>query len=739
MKNLLKNLSIFKKLLFSYLAILLVSVIVMIFFTNTFFIGTVRDELIKSNRDVLTSLMGNVDMNISEMEDIRDRITLSGDYEAYYKMNDTGKIMDLREELSKYVGTNSFIDEIVVYLYGDEYIYSSESSYTIPFFINTAFNYEGWEEEDFINDLESATASYIRASERVMSFEDEVKDYITFVYPITNSAMKKCGALMFMVESESLNKSTAIDFDAENSSVYILDSNNKMITKCGGDSVHFEGDIDKINESHGSKIRNINGDDYLISIVESENNGWRYVSFTKAEYALGKAYSAQQKIIIIFILIMILGGVIIYYVTKINYKPIQMLKSYADSVKPGSTGNEISDVINTIDYLNDKNRTLLNSFTDMTKEHIIDNLLKGNIKAIEGDYNYEEIGVSFRFDYYLTAVLLFHNDVDIDAIFERIQTLVENKYDGWAKNYHDRNKIVLILTSDTGEVDYTRISRLHMEIKDISGEKVTMGVGEICFGVEDIPNSYMQASTALDYRVIKGADKVIFHDEIGHNDDSFDEYPHKEIKTLNYKLKEGDVGEIEAVLADIIDYVITCNVSLFIARGLCFDLINTICEAVSELNQEFIIPQKYYINVDHITKYETVGELMESVRNICTNLCALIKENKSAKHDNLLGDILEFIDKNYCDVNFSVQAMADEFGLSMTNLSQYFKNHTGNTVNEYITGLRIKKAQELLVTTNKNLTEITEAVGYINTSSFIRRFKQMTGVTPGQYSKMNKS
>ena len=544
--------------------------------------------------------------------------------------------------------------------------------------------------------------------------------------------------MIFFVDKESINKLASVDFGADDSSVYILDRNNNIIARCAGESDIFEESIKSIEKTDSAKIKKINGENYLVSVVESEDNSWRYVSFTKEKTALGKSHNAQHMVILLFVLMMLLGGVITYYITRINYKPIQRLKSYADSVKPGGSGDEISDVINTIDYLNDKNKTLLNSFTDMTKEHIIDNLLKGNIKAIEGDYNYEEIGVSFRYDYYLTAVLLFHNDVDIDAIFERIQTLVENKYDGWAKNYHDRNKIVLILTSDTGEVDYTRISRLHMEIKDISGEKVTMGVGEICFGVEDIPNSYMQASTALDYRVIKGADKVIFHDEIGHNDDSFDEYPHKEIKTLNYKLKEGDVGEIEAVLADIIDYVITCNVSLFIARGLCFDLINTICEAVSELNQEFIIPQKYYINVDHITKYETVGELMESVRNICTNLCALIKENKSAKHDNLLGDILEFIDKNYCDVNFSVQAMADEFGLSMTNLSQYFKNHTGNTVNEYITGLRIKKAQELLVTTNKNLTEITEAVGYINTSSFIRRFKQITGVTPGQFAKMNK-
>ena len=738
MKKLFKDLSMFKKLLYSYLAILLVSVVTMVLFTNTYFIDTVKDVLIKGNENMLSALKDNVDMNIDEIEEIRDRVAFGGDYGAYYKMKDTARIMELQEELAMYVNSNSFIEDIAIYIDNDEYIYSSRSSYKIPFFIENAFRYESWSEEELVNDLKTLKAPYIRAEERVTHFGVDEKKLITFIYPLFDTLPKKCGAMIFFVDKESINNLASVDFGADDSSVYILDRNNNIIARCAGESNIFEESIKTIEKSDTAKIKRINGENYLVSVVESEDNSWRYVSFTKEKTALGKSQKAQKMIILLFVVMMLLGSVVIYYITKFNYKPIQMLKSYADSVKPGGSGNEISDVIDTIDYLNDKNKTLLNSFTDMTKEHIVDNLLKGNIKILEGGYNYEELGVSFSFDYYLTAVLLFHNDVDIDTLFEKIQALVENNYNGWAKNYHDRNKIVLILARDTTEVDYANISRLHMDIKEIAGERVSMGVGEVCFGIEDIPNSYMQASTALDYRVIKGADKVIFHDEVVHYDDSFDEYPHKELKILRFKLKEGDVKEIETVLADIIDYVITCNVSLYIARGLCFDLINTVCEAVAEINQEFIIPQKYYINVDHITKYETVEDLMESVRNICTNLCALITENKAAKRDNLLAELIEFTDKNYTDVNFSIQKMADEFGMTMTNLSQYFKNHTGNTINDYVTDLRIKKAQELLVKTDKTLTEITEEVGYINTSSFIRRFKQITGVTPGQFAKMNK-
>ncbi len=738
MKKFFSDLSMFKKLLYSYLAILLVSVIGMVLFTNTYFIGAVKDVLIKSNENMLSGLKDNVDINIAEIEEIRDRVAFGSDYGAYYKMKEPARIMDLQNELSMYVNSNSFIEDIAIYIDNDEYIYTSRSSHKIPFFTETAFRYENWSEEELVRDLSMLTSPYIRAEEKVTRLGVDEKKLVTFVYPIYNSFPKKCGAMIFFVDKESISKLAAVDFGVDSSSVYILDENNNIITRCAWESDIFEETIKTIEKNDSSKIKRINGENYLVSVVESENNGWRYVSFTKEKSAFGKSQRAQEMVILMFVIMILFGGAIIYYVTKMHYKPIKMLKSYAKSVKPDVGSDEISAVIDTIDYLNDKNKNLISSFNDITKEHIVDNLLKGNIKILESGYKYEELGVSFSFDYYLTAVLLFHNDVDIDTLFEKIQALVENNYNGWAKNYHDRNKIVLILARDTTEVDYANISRLHMDIKEIAGERVSMGVGEVCFGIEDIPNSYMQASTALDYRVIKGADKVIFHDEVVHYDDSFDEYPHKELKILRFKLKEGDVKEIETVLADIIDYVITCNVSLYIARGLCFDLINTVCEAVAEINQEFIIPQKYYINVDHITKYETVEELMESVRNICTNLCALITENKAAKRDNLLAELMEFTDKNYTDVNFSIQKMADEFGMTMTNLSQYFKNHTGNTINDYVTGLRIKKAQELLVKTDKTLTEITEEVGYINTSSFIRRFKQMTGVTPGQFAKMNK-
>ena len=50
-----------------------------------------------------------------------------------------------------------------------------------------------------------------------------------------------------------------------------------------------------------------------------------------------------------------------------------------------------------------------------------------------------------------------------------------------------------------------------------------------------------------------------------------------------------------------------------------------------------------------------------------------------------------------------------------------------------MTDLRIETAKRLLTTTALSINEIAMEVGYYNANSFIRRFKQVTDLTPGRY------
>lgn len=77
--------------------------------------------------------------------------------------------------------------------------------------------------------------------------------------------------------------------------------------------------------------------------------------------------------------------------------------------------------------------------------------------------------------------------------------------------------------------------------------------------------------------------------------------------------------------------------------------------------------------------------------------------------------------------------MAEYFEMSPAALNTYFKNKAGVTVTQYYTDIKMELARNLLKTTDIPVYEIGLKLGYYGPNSFIRRFKQLTGMTPGEY------
>ncbi len=66
-------------------------------------------------------------------------------------------------------------------------------------------------------------------------------------------------------------------------------------------------------------------------------------------------------------------------------------------------------------------------------------------------------------------------------------------------------------------------------------------------------------------------------------------------------------------------------------------------------------------------------------------------------------------------------------------MSYLFKKEIGENFLDYVWTMRLEKAKELLLTTDILIDDISTAIGYLNPSSFRRKFKQSVGLTPSQY------
>jgi AraC-like DNA-binding protein len=86
---------------------------------------------------------------------------------------------------------------------------------------------------------------------------------------------------------------------------------------------------------------------------------------------------------------------------------------------------------------------------------------------------------------------------------------------------------------------------------------------------------------------------------------------------------------------------------------------------------------------------------------------------------------------------FAIRELAAELHLSPSYLQRLFKHETGICMGEWLSEQRLQRAAHLLSNSYLSIKEITHAVGYEHTSSFIRAFERRFLHAPARYRKQN--
>ena len=81
----------------------------------------------------------------------------------------------------------------------------------------------------------------------------------------------------------------------------------------------------------------------------------------------------------------------------------------------------------------------------------------------------------------------------------------------------------------------------------------------------------------------------------------------------------------------------------------------------------------------------------------------------------------------------SAAALARELGMSESRFSRFFRRATGNTFTDFVNRIRVNRACQLLMETDRLVTHICYEVGFNNVANFNRRFLEVKGLTPTEY------
>ena len=99
--------------------------------------------------------------------------------------------------------------------------------------------------------------------------------------------------------------------------------------------------------------------------------------------------------------------------------------------------------------------------------------------------------------------------------------------------------------------------------------------------------------------------------------------------------------------------------------------------------------------------------------------------------------IKKYIGQNYMNETLSVKDISAHVFLSASYVCTFFKNETGQTLNQYITEYRMEKAKQLLQDSRYKISDISSRVGYSDGNYFGKSFKKYSGLSPSEYREKN--
>ncbi|MDY3917949.1 MAG: response regulator [Candidatus Limivivens sp.] len=140
-------------------------------------------------------------------------------------------------------------------------------------------------------------------------------------------------------------------------------------------------------------------------------------------------------------------------------------------------------------------------------------------------------------------------------------------------------------------------------------------------------------------------------------------------------------------------------------------------------------------------KYEELYACFENIRQQLDQKYhvqpAAQPEGGSAYYGKIISKVCDYLKENYRTA--TLEEASSQVNLSPNYLSKIFKEKSGVGFAEYLNGIRMRKAAELLLDISYKHYEIADQIGYDNPKNFSRAFKQYYQMSPREFREKNLS
>jgi len=569
----------------------------------------------------------------------------------------------------------------------------------------------------------------------ILNLQSLKKNYHNENY-IHLSAMSDFIENNLITDSEEMARNFSILFDTETVKLYIFDK--------GDDLIWQFGNIRDIVVTDIASLEGIN--DYILTHYGQPSDTYNYYLFSEPYYKKTFPVKLKQVLGFLIILILISSVIILYIFYMIIYSPIKKIRRFIDEELGTSSldSDDFKAIEEAVSIYHDETEMLKISSIDASEDYIIPKLMHGEYRSVS-QFNKEGRPFNMKINPGGFRILLFSllpgADFSEKQFLIIMDDLKEDDLPGFFRYDHHKYNIDYICTFS--DRLYTRqklksiLENLQKKVETEAGAGMTIGVGDACRDIRDLGKSTIQARTCLDYRIIEGEDEIIFFEEFGNEQQSEYWYSRHYIQDLELLIREGNSKGSEELMNEYINHIREHRYPLFIARCLCFDIVNMIGQILQDINYPELEKSKDSL-WNEIQSFTTIDSLASVLVRFSKDIGTSMQMHQSGSRTGLPSITKKYIDNHIFNPDFYLQKLADDLDKSLPYLSQAFKKTYGITMIDYISRSRLKKAEKLLTETSMKVSDIVIEIGYSDRSSFSKKFKAQSGMSPNEFRKMSK-
>ncbi len=499
------------------------------------------------------------------------------------------------------------------------------------------------------------------------------------------------------------------------------------------DNVKDNLDDDSVmaKEKSGYFLTEINNRKSVVVFTDTDKYGWRYINIINYNNLLSQVNKLQSVTIFITILLACIGLLVAFICSYRLSAPIRVMTK--DIMTLQSQKYRTESLAKSI-----KLKELLENGgleSEGSRKRGADLL---SLLGIPFGKNQKLILLCVKVDDYQYLLETSNSQVISAYKFAAVNILnelMEERVNTYCLDMSTEKSLLFVVADSKEAKEYLDGHIRHMQ--RLVNEYFQVSMSVVVSDFEEDANKlfyqYKQIEEALSGSIFWDKESIVHFSDLKINAVQNYEYPESKEKQLMECLTHGKAKEAEeiylSIVAETYDYpVVIYNMAI---SRLVFRISKVVNSIVKNGSRNSLTSSIILINL--LQEFSTIKERNEKFHELFVQIQKDVENKRSDKRNQVISDINLQIEKEYMNPLLSIDRMADEVGMSAAYICRIYKQYTGNTINETLLGKRMDQARQLLKESSLSVNEVSEKVGFTNSSYFYRAFKKANGITPNEF------